>query len=71
MLPVAAQLVVLGVVYLIIDGISVLTYATTAGRLSAWLAKKGRVTTQRRFAGLALIGAAGLLSLKGSPSTSN
>jgi len=67
-LPVAAQFLILGVVFLIIDGLSVFLYAATAGRLSAWLAAKGRVTTQRRFTGVALLGAAGLLSLKGAPS---
>lgn len=54
-----------------IDGLSVLLCAATAGRLSMWLSKKGRVTAQRRFTGLALIGAAELLALKGSPATSN
>ncbi len=69
--PVAAQFLVLGVVFLVIDGLSVLLYAATAGRLANWLSKQGRVTTQRRLTGLVLIGAAGLLSLKGSPSASN
>lgn len=69
-LPVAVQFVILGVVFLIIDGLSVLLYAATAGRLSAWLAAKGRITTQRRFTGFVLLGAAGLLSLKGAPSPS-
>ncbi len=69
--PVAVQFLILGVVFLIIDGLSVLFYAATGGRLSAWLSKKGRVTAQRRLTGLVLIGAAGLLSLKGSPATSN
>ena len=70
-LPIAAQFVILGVVFLIIDGASVYLYAATAGQASAWLSKKGRVATQRRFTGVALIGAAGLLSLKGAPTTSN
>ena len=70
-LPIAAQFVVLGVVFLIIDGASVYLYAATAGQASAWLSRKGRVTTQRRFTGIALIGAAGLLSLKGAPTSSN
>ena len=70
-LPVAVQFLILGVVYLVIDGLSVLLYAGTAGRLSVWLSKKGRVTAQRRFTGIALLGAAGLLSLKGAPSTSD
>ena len=62
--------VFLGVVFLIIDGLSVFLYGATAGQLSTWLSKKGRVATQRRITGIALIGAAGLLSLKGAPSTS-
>ncbi len=70
-LPVAAQFVILAVTFLVIDGVSVLLYAATAGRASAWLSKKGRVTAQRRFTGIALIGAAGLLSLRGAPSSSN
>jgi threonine/homoserine/homoserine lactone efflux protein len=69
--PVGVQFLILGVVFLVIDGLSVFLYAATAGRLSMWLSKKGRVTAQRRFTGLALIGAAGLLALKGSPATSN
>ena len=70
-LPVAVQLLTLGVVFLVVDGLSVFLYAATAGRLSTWLSAKGRVAAQRRFTGIALIGAAGLLSLKGAPSTSN
>ena len=69
-MPVWAQFVILGVVFLIIDGLSVFLYGATAGQLSTWLSKKGRVATQRRITGIALIGAAGLLSLKGAPSTS-
>jgi len=69
--PIALQFLVLGVVFVIIDGSSVFLYAATAGRLSSWLSKKGRVAAQRRIAGVALIGAAGLLSLKGAPSPSN
>ena len=68
--PVAVQFLVLGVVFLAIDGLSVFMYAATAGRLSTWLSKNGRITAQRRFTGVALLGAAGLLSLKGAPSTS-
>ena len=70
-MPVAVQFAFLGVVFLIIDGLSVFLYAATAGQASAWLSRKGRVRTQRRFTGIALIGAAGLLSLKGAPSPSN
>ena len=69
-MPVGVQFVVLGVAFLVIDGLSVFLYGATAGQLSAWLSSKGRVTTQRRITGIALIGAAGLLSLKGAPSTS-
>ena len=70
-LPVAAQLLILGVVFLIIDGSSVFLYAATAGQLSAWLSRKGRVTVQRRFTGIALLGAAGLLALKGAPASAD
>ena len=66
----ATQLAILGVTYLVIDGSSVLVYAASAGWLSAWLARKGRVHTQRRIAGSVLLGAAVMLSFKGSPSTS-
>ena len=69
-LPVAGQFLILGVVFLVIDGLSVFLYAATAGRLSAWLVAKGRITTQRRITGVVLLGAAGLLSLKGAPSPS-
>ena len=69
--PIALQFLVLGIVFIVIDGSSVFLYAATAGRLSSWLSKKGRVTTQRRITGAVLIGAAGLLSLKGAPSTSS
>ncbi|MDJ0924475.1 MAG: LysE family translocator [Acidimicrobiia bacterium] len=69
-MPVWAQFVVLGVVFLTIDGLSVFLYGATAGRLSSWLSRKGRVTTQRRITGVALISAAALLSLKGAPATS-
>ncbi len=68
--PVAGQFVILGALFLAIDGLSVFMYAATAGRLSTWLSQKGRVTAQRRLTGVALLGAAGLLSLKGAPSTS-
>jgi homoserine/homoserine lactone efflux protein len=68
--PVAVQFLVLGVVFIVIDGSSVFLYAATARRLSTWLLKKGRVATQRRITGIALLGAAGLLSLKGAPSPS-
>ncbi len=69
-MPVAMQFVVLGVVFLIIDGLSVFLYGATAGQLAGWLSRKGRVAAQRRITGVALLGAAGLLSLKGAPSTS-
>ncbi|MDJ0953710.1 MAG: LysE family translocator [Acidimicrobiia bacterium] len=68
--PIAFQFLVLGMVFLTIDGLSVFLYAATAGRLSAWLSQRGRATTQRRLTGLVLIGAAGLLSLKGAPAES-
>jgi threonine/homoserine/homoserine lactone efflux protein len=68
-LPVAVQFLVLGVVFLVIDGLSVFLYAATAGRFSSWLLAKGRMTAQRRFTGVALLGAASLLALKGAPST--
>jgi threonine/homoserine/homoserine lactone efflux protein len=68
--PVAMQFLVLGAVFIAIDGSSVFLYAAMAGRLSTWLSKNGRVATQRRITGIALLGAAGLLSLKGAPSPS-
>lgn len=68
--PVWAQFVILGAVFLVIDGLSVLLYAATAGQLSGWLSRRGRITTQRRFTGLALLGAAGLLAAKGAPAPS-
>ncbi len=64
---VALQLVTLGIVFLVIDGTSVLLYSATAGRLSAWLTARGRVQVQRRITGSALLGAAALLSFKGVP----
>lgn len=64
---VPAQIVVLGITFLVIDGLSVLLYAATAGRLAGWLSERGRATTQRRITGWVLIGAAGLLSLKSVP----
>ncbi len=67
--PIALQFLVLGLVFLVIDGLSVFLYAATAGRLSSWLSRKGRVAAQRRITGFALIIAAGLLSLKGAPAT--
>ena len=67
--PIALQFLVLGLVFLVIDGLSVFLYAATAGRLSSWLARNGRIAVQRRFTGFVLIGAAGLLSLKGAPAT--
>jgi threonine/homoserine/homoserine lactone efflux protein len=67
--PIALQILVLGSIFLLIDGISVLLYAATAGRLATWLSQKGRVATQRRITGFALLGAAGLLSLKGAPAS--
>ena len=69
--PIALQFLALGTAFLIIDGASVFLYAATAGRLSTWLSRKGRATTQRRFTGIALVGAAGLLSLKGAPAPSD
>ena len=68
--PIAFQFLVLGVVFLVIDGLSVFLYAATAGRLSEWLSQRGRAATQRRLTGLVLIFAAGLLSLKGAPAES-
>jgi homoserine/homoserine lactone efflux protein len=68
--PVAVQFLVLGAVFIVIDGSSVFLYAATADHLSTWLSKKGRIATQRRITGVVLLGAAGLLSLKGAPSPS-
>jgi threonine/homoserine/homoserine lactone efflux protein len=68
--PVAMQFLVLGAVFILIDGSPVFLYAAMAGRLSSWLSRKGRIATQRRITGVALLGAAGLLSLKGAPSPS-
>jgi hypothetical protein len=48
-LPVAVEFLILGVLFLTIDGLSVFLYAATAGRLSAWLSQQGRITAQRRF----------------------
>jgi homoserine/homoserine lactone efflux protein len=70
-MPIAAQFVALGLVFLVIDGSTVFLFAATAGRLSSWLSQKGRLTTQERIAGWALIGAAGLLALKGAPASSS
>ena len=67
--PIAVQFLVLGLVFLVIDGLSVFLYAASAGRLSKWLLQKERAALQRRFTGFALISAAGLLSLKGAPAT--
>ena len=69
-MPIWAQFVVLGAVFLIVDGLSVFLYAATAGQAATWLSRRGRVATQRRITGVALLGAAGLLSLKGAPSAS-
>ena len=63
------QFLILGILFLVIDGSSVLLYSATAGRLSTWLSRKGRVRTQRRITGSVLLGAAALLSLKGAPAT--
>lgn len=68
--PVWMQFLILGLIFLAIDGVSVFLYAATAGRLSSWLSRRGRISTQRRFTGLALLGAAGLLAAKGSPAPS-
>ena len=69
--PIALQILLLGLLFLVIDGLSVYLYAATAGRLANWLAQKGRVATQRRITGWALLGAAGLLSLKGAPASAD
>jgi len=69
--PIVIQFMVLGMLFLIIDGSSVFLYASTAGRLSHWLSQHGRIATQRRITGSVLIGAAALLSLKGAPATTN
>lgn len=61
------QLLILGTTFLVIDGASVMLYAATGGRLSRWLAAKGRVGLQRRITGWFLLIAAGLLSLRGAP----
>jgi threonine/homoserine/homoserine lactone efflux protein len=55
----------------VIDGSTVFLDAATAGRLSSWLSQKGRLTTRRRIAGWALIGAAGLLAFKGARASSS
>ena len=68
-MPLALQFALLGVAFLVIDGSSVLLYAATAGRLSAWLTERGRLTTQRRITGSVLVGAAVLLSLKDAPAS--
>ncbi|MDJ0791217.1 MAG: LysE family translocator [Acidimicrobiia bacterium] len=65
--PIAMQFLLLGFVFIVIDGTAVFLYAATAGRMASWLSKRGRVTAQRRLTGVALLGAAGLLSLKGAP----
>lgn len=65
----AGQFLILGALFLIIDGSSVFLYSVTAGKLSTWLAQKRRFRTQRRITGSVLLGAAVLLSLKGAPAT--
>ena len=67
--PIAIQFMVLGALFLVIDGSSVFLYPSTAGRLSNWLSRNGRIATQRRITGSVLLGAAALLSLKGVPAT--
>ena len=59
--PIAIQFVVLGALFLVIDGSSVFLCASTAGRLSTWLSQKGRIATQRRTTGSVLLGAAAAL----------
>jgi threonine/homoserine/homoserine lactone efflux protein len=68
-MSVPLQFLVLGTIFITIDGLSVFVYSATAGQLSAWLSRKGRVRTQRRITGSALLSAAVLLSLKGTPAT--
>jgi threonine/homoserine/homoserine lactone efflux protein len=68
-LSVPLQFLILGAIFITLDGLSVFAYSATAGQLSAWLSRKGRVRTQRRITGSALLGAAILLSLKGAPAT--
>jgi threonine/homoserine/homoserine lactone efflux protein len=68
-LSVPLQFLILGAIFITLDGLSVFAYSATAGQLSAWLSRKGRVRTQRRITGSALLGAAVLLSLKGAPAT--
>ena len=65
------QLLILGATFLVIDGASVMLYAATGGRLSRWLAAKGRVGLQRRITGWFLLVAAGLLSLRGAPASAD
>ena len=65
--PLWLQFTLLGAMFLVIDGTSVFLYAATAGRLSAWLSKRGRLETQRRVSGSVLLGAAALLAMKGAP----
>jgi threonine/homoserine/homoserine lactone efflux protein len=68
-MSVPLQFLILGAIFITLDGLSVFGYSATAGQLSAWLSRKGRIRTQRRITGSALLGAAVLLSLKGAPAT--
>ncbi len=68
-LSVPLQFLILGAIFITLDGLSVFAYSATAGQVSAWVSRKGRIRTQRRITGSALLGAAALLSLKGAPST--
>jgi threonine/homoserine/homoserine lactone efflux protein len=61
------QFLLVGVLFIIIDGSSVFLYAATAGQLSTWLSRNERATAQRRTTGVALLGAASFVSLKGAP----
>ena len=64
----ALQLVVLGVTFLVLDGLAVAVYASTSNRLAQRLSIGGRMERQERVTGAVLLGAAGLLALKGAPS---
>ncbi|MEJ6394129.1 LysE family transporter [Gymnodinialimonas sp. 2305UL16-5] len=60
--PILPQLLILGITYLVIDGVILLIYGMTATRLFARLATRGRLLN--RLSGSLMIGAAILLALR-------
>lgn len=60
--PIAPQLLVLGVTYIIVDGIILVIYGAIAQRLSRGLARQGNLLN--RLSGLMMLGAAALLGAR-------